>query len=789
MERDESDERVRRQVADYYRNYSKTENLRKYFSDDPLAYLPPHAAPESDKSPPSQGSAKSPTDVEPVERDNSTPVSDKKLEWDSGADIGYQNYQSKPNLFKSTSLPTLRDVKRIKVCTDFLKVVDCRCDPSKLEVQRDADDGPTSKSSSSSQTPSASNVAVKSSGSSSSEPSLSKVSAKSSSGSSNEPSRGNVSSGAFSASKSDDRDVRQFKATLEYLRGKIGLPVSNSTPKSISDGVVSARDMRTSADITPVCSDPRRVELVLTKPVTMEVEGAQADDGATQTDRNVSDKSVNVAAVKLDKATSVSGPGTSPKVAEGTLTLEEVEKMIARLRKFVKSERHDSDERKRRVREILNGLKYLDGSSGSSELFSFGKKASSGSSDVSASYQTSSSGNWRDKETRSEKRLRQIVRSERAWLDEKNSHLTKLKEVLEDFGGGRARRSRYKVRGGAGERDYVIETELGAPDLGHARFDVDGQSYSVSSTGSKASEPVSGGIEVETRGGTTWIKVKTFCRGCKRSACRCEGGGALAEKYAAVVGRPVEGTDSSEDRPARNSFEAAFDSCTCRSKCTFLDKFLERFGQYGVPNGRSYHHPAPPKHSNHVAVESEATAPLNRDVAHSEAQTETDVKDVSVQATNGREGDEYQLPPIEINLPDRKDVAVGTEHEPRSDPGKDRAKFCVDVPVPKSGNTRGAAHACKDLKYCECGGRGPGMRYTLTLRDDVERKKTKERENHRKKDVIVLEKWKADADCGPKRGGHDRPLTLAASIRRSIGISTQDVVRFTTAEGGVEGGG
>ncbi|KAK5644907.1 hypothetical protein RI129_006207 [Pyrocoelia pectoralis] len=139
---DKEDKSVTSQVLDYYKHYSQNRELPKYFCGtsevqlDDWKQIPIVINPISEAIP-----IISPTDKEIpkihienvcIPSPSSSIASNRKLEWDSGADIGYSN----TNLHKSVSLPVLTDAEYKKLRINLLdnqpgqsknekQVVDC----------------------------------------------------------------------------------------------------------------------------------------------------------------------------------------------------------------------------------------------------------------------------------------------------------------------------------------------------------------------------------------------------------------------------------------------------------------------------------------------------------------------------------------------------------------------------------------------------------------------------------------------------------------------------------------
>lgn len=104
------DDFVTKHIEDYYKKFSNNKDLPKYFSGTSISYLPEIEG-DSDSEPNDNVVVNTDIDIvitpaeEPEEEAGLSPsssiVSNRKLEWDNGADIGYDNCQRK----RSSSLP------------------------------------------------------------------------------------------------------------------------------------------------------------------------------------------------------------------------------------------------------------------------------------------------------------------------------------------------------------------------------------------------------------------------------------------------------------------------------------------------------------------------------------------------------------------------------------------------------------------------------------------------------------------------------------------------------------
>lgn len=100
---DDTDDSITKNVIDYYKKYSQNPDLPKYFSGSSLSYLPEFKLPELKESIDVEVPkiiiqtdfdiviTKEKNEPEITSRASSA-MSNKKLEWDNGADIGYVAY-------------------------------------------------------------------------------------------------------------------------------------------------------------------------------------------------------------------------------------------------------------------------------------------------------------------------------------------------------------------------------------------------------------------------------------------------------------------------------------------------------------------------------------------------------------------------------------------------------------------------------------------------------------------------------------------------------------------------
>lgn len=100
---------ISKQIIDYYNRYAQNKDLLKYCLGSSVSYIPPIVKDdELDNLEAQEGIVEEPAKVSPT----SSVTSNRKLEWDNGADIGYGNCT---NLQKSVSLPTVFTEDKKKV--------------------------------------------------------------------------------------------------------------------------------------------------------------------------------------------------------------------------------------------------------------------------------------------------------------------------------------------------------------------------------------------------------------------------------------------------------------------------------------------------------------------------------------------------------------------------------------------------------------------------------------------------------------------------------------------------
>lgn len=218
---DEEQDVISKQIVDYYKKYSQSRHLPKYFSGTSLSYMPPIVKEDEIVTKPAPiiviDSTETSTQEAPLEAEEpkqtsptSSITSNRKLEWDNGADIGYSNYE-KSKLHKSLSLPTLTDsvpkITKPKLQSQIITVISFSSpdEQKSRSSSSEAPQNPVSSSSSYSEAP------------------QKQVSSSSSSCQIQEPIiQSTSSSGAKPPSSS---------SSLSFLKHKIGSPEAESTPK------------------------------------------------------------------------------------------------------------------------------------------------------------------------------------------------------------------------------------------------------------------------------------------------------------------------------------------------------------------------------------------------------------------------------------------------------------------------------------------------------------------------------------------------------------------------------
>lgn len=229
-------------LFEYYRKYSQNRNLSRYFSGTSVSYLPPVVSDEDkpqESSPQSQNQDlikitidESEIVVENPSSDDDNSLSDhRRLEWDNGADIGYNTARKNADkLQKSFSLPAL-DLSVAEIKTAVAK-------PSTVITHSNSEENIEIAvfSSSSSHT---SSQPQKNSNSSSSllskdSPLESQIATCSShsqttTGKSSNSSK-SIELKSSSSNSNEAVQLRDFQKTINFLKHKIGLPGAHSTP-------------------------------------------------------------------------------------------------------------------------------------------------------------------------------------------------------------------------------------------------------------------------------------------------------------------------------------------------------------------------------------------------------------------------------------------------------------------------------------------------------------------------------------------------------------------------------
>ncbi|XP_018579152.1 uncharacterized protein LOC108917157 [Anoplophora glabripennis] len=254
MDTDSKDDAATKHILDYYKKYSQNRDLPKYFSGTSVSYLPDI---KGSVSPVAEIETSVKTNIsiivtseeinknveEPIPNSRgSSPMSNHKLEWDSGADIGYGNCQEK-RLRRSLSLPTIADLVEKRTDNDFGPVTS---NPPVTRSQSSSSDGNVKvillTCSSSSEYHSDENVCSSHLKEKESSTSLSSTNIKApvnTGSSSSSSSNRNVDAHNINVSSSDSsnkQSLKQFASTLSYLKQKIGVPGAHSTPKFLDEG-------------------------------------------------------------------------------------------------------------------------------------------------------------------------------------------------------------------------------------------------------------------------------------------------------------------------------------------------------------------------------------------------------------------------------------------------------------------------------------------------------------------------------------------------------------------------
>ncbi|VEN39645.1 unnamed protein product [Callosobruchus maculatus] len=226
------DDAISKHVLDYYQRYSRNRHLPKYFTGASVSYLPEIRG-ESDSEYPPHGN---PLIVVTCEEKGDTSgassvLSNKKLEWDNGADIGYENCEG-TGLKRSSSLPAVLDIVTSPHAS-FATGLSCSSGSELKIVILDSSSennvaAPKPESSTSSSLHEDEKKLLSSSSSSSSAHPEKKV--QHSSGSSSSRKDEKPAPGTSSHTSSSGRNIRDFMNTLSFLKQKIGVPDAHSTP-------------------------------------------------------------------------------------------------------------------------------------------------------------------------------------------------------------------------------------------------------------------------------------------------------------------------------------------------------------------------------------------------------------------------------------------------------------------------------------------------------------------------------------------------------------------------------
>nr|XP_023027562.1 uncharacterized protein LOC111515578 [Leptinotarsa decemlineata]XP_023027563.1 uncharacterized protein LOC111515578 [Leptinotarsa decemlineata] len=242
-------------VLDYYRKFSQNKDLPKYFSGTSVSYLPEIKDDAEIEVPKivintnvdlvlTNLDETKPSELGDSSRTSSV-MSNRKLEWDSGADIGYSNCAA-GKIHKSCSLPILTELKQKQVAFDSaqppghhetpkssgssdVKLVVYPCSSS----SEGNSSGAKCSSSLSSLPEEKKEVAYSSSSTSpgTTGRGLDKVSSTSSLGTTGRGVDRLLTPSSSSSSTSNK--ILSFKSTLSHLKKKIGLPEAQSTPNIV----------------------------------------------------------------------------------------------------------------------------------------------------------------------------------------------------------------------------------------------------------------------------------------------------------------------------------------------------------------------------------------------------------------------------------------------------------------------------------------------------------------------------------------------------------------------------
>lgn len=364
------DEKITKQIFDYYQQFSQNKDLPKYFSGSSVSYMPEIIQQDDIVIEESEKNEQSPVkQISPC----SSITSNKKLEWDNGADIGY-NVCTKVQ--KSASLPVLVGLEEVPKMPNFNTQI--------ITVISSSTSTKTVQSSSS--TPSL--LVIQEPSSTSSSIPLENKAPQTSSGSSE----------------------------ISYLKSKIGTPDAESTPKSISNEPKTLKNNARKRNIPLCVTKPVIVECLDLKQLTNQQiqtaitqnEFKSVQTGASLNSANKSPQNSNQSLVCIYTGDKKSASSTSPMVASSCDSFQyypdnlkksssssdssskipllaqliekkqsqsltgDIDKSIDILQKLLKSKKYDSVTKKRYIKKIVKKIidsKYSGDSTTSSELF------------------------------------------------------------------------------------------------------------------------------------------------------------------------------------------------------------------------------------------------------------------------------------------------------------------------------------------------------------------------------------------------------------------------------------
>ncbi|CAG9855000.1 unnamed protein product [Phyllotreta striolata] len=397
-------------ILEYYQKYSQNKKLPKYFSGSSISYLPEIVDDEDSKA---NKEVEIIIDehqdvvealIQPQLSPTESAGSNKKLEWDNLADIGYDNAKS---IHRSFSLPILpQPSQAISISSselskskhkDNLKVIIYPYSSNSEEkstVETSSSDAKMAKSTSST---------------------VSSVNTK-----------------QYSESSSSEERILSFKHTLDFLKAKIGLPDAHSTPnepefkpEKLPDTPFVKKEEKPSktllkksksTQLTPnqvdkanketsteeqLCSTKKMINLCLTKPVLIDCVsstnqltiGVQTETRSISKSKSSSDdnektntnpdtsksSSSNIVASNCDSFEYIKTSNPVEKlidqvpVEEPTKNIgSNIERSIYVLQKLINSKKYDSTAKKKYIKKILQKIiesRELEESSASSELF------------------------------------------------------------------------------------------------------------------------------------------------------------------------------------------------------------------------------------------------------------------------------------------------------------------------------------------------------------------------------------------------------------------------------------